>query len=158
MNPIIKRLKEKQQQDKRKLKIYTILDNVISFSIIILNISSIAIAIYALVKLIMIAQKDPKTTHSASFVLLIVFAALLVFSFFLTIALSIYKQNSNTAEYQKILNTLYYVQDKFIAKKLTEDQLNQILDALWEKASMKRKLAIKNAIQSDLKTSNKAVK
>ncbi|AKF41244.1 hypothetical protein MCANUFG4_00768 [Mycoplasmopsis canis UFG4] len=158
MYEIINKLKEKQIINKRKLRIYSIFDSIISFAIITLNISSISLAIFALVKLVLIAKKAPETTQSVSFVLLIVFAALLVFSFFLTIALSIYKHNSNYDEYNKILNTLDYIQDKYMAKKLNDEQLETILDALWEKASMKRKLAIKKAVKSDLKTSNKAVK
>ncbi|WAM10808.1 hypothetical protein ONA00_05815 [Mycoplasmopsis cynos] len=41
MQAIVQKLKEKQDLHRKKLRIYSILDNVFSFVIILLNVSSI---------------------------------------------------------------------------------------------------------------------
>ncbi|VEU65126.1 hypothetical protein [Mycoplasmopsis cynos] len=88
MQAIVQKLKEKQDLHRKKLRIYSILDNVFSFVIILLNVSSIALAIWALVKLVLISKKEHITNQSLSFILLITFVVLLIISFLLTIFLS----------------------------------------------------------------------
>ncbi|WP_322962087.1 hypothetical protein RRG51_01935 [Mycoplasmopsis cynos] len=158
MQAIVQKLKEKQDLHRKKLKIYSILDNVFSFVIILLNVSSIALAIWALVKLVLISKKEHITNQSLSFILLITFVVLLIISFLLTIFLAIYKHNTKNSEYHKVLNTLNYINDKYKAKKLSDTDLNIILDALWEKISLKQKLTIKKILKKELKSTNKVGK
>ncbi|TQC54486.1 hypothetical protein E1I74_03095, partial [Mycoplasmopsis cynos] len=58
----------------------------------------------------------------------------------------------------KVLNTLNYINDKYKAKKLSDTDLSIILDALWEKISLKQKQTIKKILKKELKSTNKVGK
>ncbi|MBN3534677.1 hypothetical protein [Mycoplasma procyoni] len=154
MHIIVKKLREKQNNDRRKLKLYSIMDGIVSFLIIGTNLSSIITAIIALVHLSVILSEDKAANTSISFIFLVTFVVLLIASFILTLSLSIYRYNSNKEEYEKILNTLNYIKQKYEARKLSDEEFAKIIDVLWEKATTKRKIVIKKVLSNELKTSN----
>ncbi|QNM93733.1 hypothetical protein H9M94_00440 [Mycoplasma sp. Pen4] len=149
MDKIFKFLQHKIKVDERKFLTYRILDWLFSIIIGILNISTISLAIYTLVELI--NYRDNNTIQDskpfyASFYMLITLVILIITSFTLTITLAIYKQNTRQSDYRRIYNTLKYIQNKHDAKQINDETFEQFVDRLWQRASVKNKLIIKDII------------
>ncbi|QIW62465.1 hypothetical protein [Mycoplasmopsis gallinacea] len=152
MNTILKTINKKLKKDHTKLRIYKLLDRLISFIIAVLNISVLFIAIYALIKLVRIntTEADNMKDIKFSFYLILVFVIFIICSFILTIALEVYKNNSRYQEYKKVYNTMEHLLVKEAQGIISEEELIITIDALWEKASAKRKIVIKQIVQNQL--------
>lgn len=152
MNTILKTINKKLKKDQTKLRIYKLLDRLISFIIAVLNISVLFIAIYALIKLVRIntTEADNMKDIKFSFYLILVFVIFIICSFILTIALEVYKNNSRYQEYKKVYNTMEHLLVKEAQGLISEEELIITIDALWEKASTKRKIVIKQIVQNQL--------
>ncbi|UWV84380.1 hypothetical protein [Mycoplasmopsis felis] len=151
MNLILEKLQKKKERDKKTLKLYSILDAIISTIVSFLSIASISTAIYVLVILVQLSNKNPDVLTSVSFVLLLVLIIFILLSFILTIVLSIMKHNDKTVKYKRILNTIKYLEIKHNSNLITDKDLDTIIDTLWEKGTKKQKLAISEIIKSELK-------
>ncbi|VEU58292.1 Uncharacterised protein [Mycoplasmopsis gallinacea] len=145
-------INKKLKKDQTKLRIYKLLDRLISLIITILNLSVLFIAIYALIKLVRIntTEADNMKDIKFSFYLILVFVIFIICSFILTIALEVYKNNSRYQEYKKIYNTMEHLLVKEAQGLISEEELIITIDALWEKASTKRKIIIKQIVQNQL--------
>ncbi|AKA49720.1 hypothetical protein VO56_00245 [Mycoplasmopsis gallinacea] len=152
MNTILKTINKKLKKDQTKLRIYKLLDRLISLIITVLNLSVLFIAIYALIKLVRIntTEADNMKDIKFSFYLILVFVIFIICSFILTIALEVYKNNSRYQEYKKIYNTMEHLLVKEAQGLISEEELIITIDALWEKASTKRKIVIKQIVQNQL--------
>lgn len=152
MNTILKMINKKLKKDQTKLRIYKLLDRLISLIITVLNLSVLFIAIYALIKLVRIntTEADNMKDIKFSFYLILVFVIFIICSFILTISLEVYKNNSRYQEYKKIYNTMEHLLVKEAQGLISEEELIITIDALWEKASTKRKIIIKQIVQNQL--------
>ncbi|TDV24360.1 hypothetical protein BCF59_0322 [Mycoplasmopsis mustelae] len=151
MNLIIERLQQKKKQDERTLKIYSIIDTIISSIISFFTIASISLATYILYKLVQISNKYKDVLNSTSFILLLFLVVFIIISFFITVALSIYKYFDRTVQYKKIMNTIQYLDIKYNSRLISKKDLEAIVDTLWEKANKKRKMALSKILKTELK-------
>ncbi|QDF64748.1 hypothetical protein [Mycoplasma nasistruthionis] len=152
MNSVIKHLQEKLNQDSKKLRLYRFLDSLVSLVIACLNISTVAIASVALYKLVDL-NKD--NSISVSFILILLLTIFIIFSFFLNLFLAIYRFNTKNALYKKIYNTINYLQLKYQANQITDQELETVLETLWNEISKKKKLVIKDIIRQELQSGGK---
>ncbi|WP_426461556.1 hypothetical protein [Mycoplasma hafezii] len=152
MNKLIQALEKKIASDKKKLKIYRFVDTFTSILIAILNISIIALAIRTLVLLVEASNKNKQDKDIFSFTILIILSVLILSSFLITITLTIYKYNSRQQEYKKLSNTIKYLEMKYEAGELTDEQLDELADKILAKASKKTKLIITKAIKDQITT------
>ncbi|MGZ9763417.1 hypothetical protein ACXYRP_03965 [Mycoplasma sp. 5912] len=149
MNLILEKLKQKYDIDKRSLRIYSIVDSLLSSIISLLSIASISVAIYALVALVHKGNEDKKVFESTSYILLMVLVVFIIFSFILTLTLIIYKYFDRSAKYKKIVNTLKYLDLKYHSNQISKADLEVIIDKLWEKATKKKKVGIGKILKAE---------
>ncbi|RIV16319.1 hypothetical protein [Mycoplasmopsis gallopavonis] len=158
MNKLIKALNKKIISDRRKLKIYKILDTLISISIAAFNLSIIIVAIITLITLIRYKNRHSEIANQISqnsFWTLVALTSLIIIAFIITIVLAIYKYNSRQNEYKKIYNTLRYLQIKHDAGEINDEKLNEFVNKLWIKATTKTKLTVSKIIKDQITSGGK---
>ncbi|QNM93913.1 hypothetical protein H9M94_01410 [Mycoplasma sp. Pen4] len=163
---IINKLDEKMSKDKKTLKIYNWVDNIFSILIMLLNIATIAIAITALVILVELRNNNidiPKSSSekisdkfiSSAFDLVVALTVFILLSFCLNISLAIWKANSKQNLYKKISNTLNYIQYKYEAGLISDEQLEQLLEVIANKSKIKSKIVILDIVKNELSKKGK---
>ncbi|VEU74427.1 Uncharacterised protein [Mycoplasmopsis citelli] len=146
MNKFLKALKQKINEDNRKLKWVLRLDKLFSGLILLLNLSFLGLAITAL--LIIIKQKQAADT--TSFYILIVLVLFIITSFILTLAIAIYKVNGRFNRYKRVKETALDLSVKYQYNIITKEEFIQYLEALADKLNKKEKIIVKNIVTKQL--------
>ncbi|WP_406614580.1 hypothetical protein ACJA23_01360 [Mycoplasma corogypsi] len=154
MKEVTKYLNKLLNKEKFRWKLYKILDIIFSTLILLMNLTTISLAIYTLVILVDKQQHSGKS-FDFSIYILVTLVVLILLSFILTITLAIYKQNTRQNEYNKIYNTLKHLEIKYYANKFDRETFEKYLNMLWENSKHKRKLVITKIIASELKKGGK---
>ncbi|WLP85794.1 hypothetical protein [Mycoplasma seminis] len=157
MNQVIEILKNKLKKDEKRLKRYKLLDDIFSVLIALLNISAIVLASIVLSKLIKIDNK-PNTTDRVnyeSYLLVALLASFIIISFFLNLFIAIYRYNTHSDLYKKIYNTICYIQIKYDNGQISQQAMNNIIDALFQQASTRKKIVIAEVLKNELTTGSR---
>ncbi|WP_036452756.1 hypothetical protein [Mycoplasma buteonis] len=150
MNKLIKALEKKLEKDKKNFKRYKFLDTFTSVFIAIFNIAIIVLAIDALVTLIKLSNEKGNNVDIFTYVILIILVVLILTTFIITIALAIYKYNSRQNEYFKLLNTIKYLETKYLTGHIKDEELDELAEKIIQKANNKTKLLISKAITEQI--------
>ncbi|SJZ61693.1 hypothetical protein [Mycoplasmopsis verecunda] len=155
MREILEFLNKKVQKDKKKLKLYKLLDDMFSLLIAILNISAIVLASIALSILSKEKPNNVQNTGLNSYWNIVILATFIILSFFLNLFIAVYRYNTHSTLYKKIYNTISYLQIKYNAGQISSETMEQILDALWKQATTRKKIVIGAVLKSELTNSGK---
>ncbi|WP_036464707.1 DUF4231 domain-containing protein [Mycoplasmopsis sturni] len=150
MERFLRALKEKITKDQVNLKRILLLDKLFSISILLLNLSLLGVAITTLVILVRKGLETQSTFSEPSFIILLILVIFIISSFILTVVLAIYRANSKYHRYKKIKNTLIDLGIKYQSGVISEEELTQYLNVLYDKLNKKHKVAFSNVVKEQL--------
>lgn len=150
MERFLRALKEKITKDQVNLKRILLLDKLFSISILLLNLSLLGVAITTLVILVRKGLETQSTFSEPSFIILLILVIFIISSFILTVVLAIYRANSKYHRYKKIKNTLIDLGIKYQSGVISEEELTQYLNVLYDKLNKKHKVAFINVVKEQL--------
>ncbi|EFF41170.1 hypothetical protein [Mycoplasmopsis alligatoris] len=153
MEKIINILEKRISKDKILLRIYSFLDKFMGAAITILNLVIIGIACYALHILTGIIKElnDTSWYKNVSLLLILVLTILIIFQFFLTIFLEIYKRNMKDTRYLRIKNSIENLYIKYSYGYMSEKEMKKCVNNLYKKLNKKEKYEIMAVIKSHLR-------
>ncbi|MHA3802023.1 hypothetical protein [Mycoplasma sp. VS30B] len=155
MQEILNNLNKKLAKDKKRLKLYKLLDDLFSLIIAFLNIAAIVLASIALSILSKQEPNSEKPEDIDSYLNVIALASFIIISFFLNLFIAVYRYNTHCDLYKKINSTISYLQVKYNANEISTETMENIIDALWAQASTRKKIIIAEVLKSELTNGGK---
>ncbi|MHA3796175.1 hypothetical protein [Mycoplasma sp. Z463D] len=155
MQEILNNLNKKLAKDKKRLKLYKLLDDLFSLIIAFLNIAAIVLASIALS---ILSKQEPNSERPEdidSYLNVIALASFIIISFFLNLFIAVYRYNTHCDLYKKINSTISYLQVKYNANEISTETMVNIIDALWAQASTRKKIIIAEVLKSELTNGGK---
>lgn len=150
MERFLHALKEKITKDQVNLKRILLLDKLFSILILLLNLSLLGVAITTLVILVRKGLEAQSIFSEPSFIILLILVIFIISSFILTVVLAIYRANSKYHRYKKIKNTLIDLGIKYQSGVISEEELTQYLNVLYDKLNKKHKVVFSNVVKEQL--------
>ncbi|QJG67247.1 hypothetical protein [Mycoplasma phocoenae] len=130
----------------KKIKIETLLQRIISISVILLNLTIIGLSSYAIHLGVKYIKKYPESTENNMYLTISV-AVCTIFLFVMAIVMAIIKATSRTLSYKRVYRLLDYLHTLYINdESMTDEIFEYNIQQIIKIASPKAKANLKNVM------------